>query len=158
MLPPWLRWSAIHSAVLHTSDDVCNAPFFMYYSGNKATSAVRSRDKSHKTAIIYFSQSASQFWWRYLAGPLNPWDTVEKLSAFLWNLKVHNHVQKGSSLQPILIQMNPVILTPSCSRSILICATGWTIGVLEFDSRRRLGIFLFTTVSRTALGPTQPSI
>jgi hypothetical protein len=32
---------------------------------------------------------------------------------------------------------------------------GWTIGVLGFDSRRGLGIFLFTTVSRTALGPTQ---
>jgi hypothetical protein len=30
------------------------------------------------------------------------------------------------------------------------------IGVLEFDSRRGLGIFLFTTASRTALGPTQP--
>jgi hypothetical protein len=35
-------------------------------------------------------------------------------------------------------------------------ATGWTIGVLGFDSRWALGIFLFTTVSRTALGPTQP--
>jgi hypothetical protein len=35
---------------------------------------------------------------------------------------------------------------------------GWTIGVLEFDSRRGLGIFLFTTVSRPALGPTQPPI
>jgi hypothetical protein len=35
-------------------------------------------------------------------------------------------------------------------------ATGWTIGVLGFDSRRGLGIFLFTTASRTALGPTQP--
>jgi hypothetical protein len=32
------------------------------------------------------------------------------------------------------------------------------IGVLGFDSRRRLGIFLFTTASRTALGPTQPPI
>jgi hypothetical protein len=32
------------------------------------------------------------------------------------------------------------------------------IGVLEFDSRRRLGIFLLTTASRTALGPTQPFI
>jgi hypothetical protein len=31
---------------------------------------------------------------------------------------------------------------------------GWTIGVLGFDSQRRLGIFLFTTASRTALGPT----
>jgi hypothetical protein len=37
-------------------------------------------------------------------------------------------------------------------------ATGWTIGVLGFDSRRGLGIFLFTTVSKTALGPTQPLI
>jgi hypothetical protein len=32
---------------------------------------------------------------------------------------------------------------------------GWTIGVLGFDSRRGLGIFLFTTASRTILGPTQ---
>jgi hypothetical protein len=31
-------------------------------------------------------------------------------------------------------------------------------GVLGFDSRRGLGIFLFTTWSRTALGPTQPPI
>jgi hypothetical protein len=37
-------------------------------------------------------------------------------------------------------------------------ATGWTIGVLEFDFRRGLVIFLFTTASRTALGPTQPPI
>jgi hypothetical protein len=35
---------------------------------------------------------------------------------------------------------------------------GWTIGVLGFDSRRGLGIFLFTIASRTALGPTQPPI
>jgi hypothetical protein len=33
-------------------------------------------------------------------------------------------------------------------------ATGWTIGVLGFDSRQGLGTFLFTTGSRTALGPT----
>jgi hypothetical protein len=32
------------------------------------------------------------------------------------------------------------------------------IGVLRFDSRRGLGIFLFTTASRTALEPTQPPI
>jgi hypothetical protein len=37
-------------------------------------------------------------------------------------------------------------------------ATGWMIGVLGFDSWRGLKIFLFTTVSRTALGPTQPPI
>jgi hypothetical protein len=35
---------------------------------------------------------------------------------------------------------------------------GWTIGVLGFYSRRGLGIFLFTTASRTALEPTQPPI
>jgi hypothetical protein len=35
---------------------------------------------------------------------------------------------------------------------------GWTIGVLGFDSRRGLAIFLFTTASRTALGSTQPPI
>jgi hypothetical protein len=33
---------------------------------------------------------------------------------------------------------------------------GCMIGVLGFDSQRGLGIFLFTTASRTALGPTQP--
>jgi hypothetical protein len=33
---------------------------------------------------------------------------------------------------------------------------GWRTGVLGFDSRWTLGIFLFTTASRTALGPTQP--
>jgi hypothetical protein len=32
------------------------------------------------------------------------------------------------------------------------------IGALGFDSRRGLGIFLFATVSRTALGPTQHPI
>jgi hypothetical protein len=35
---------------------------------------------------------------------------------------------------------------------------GLEIGVLGFDHRRGLGIFLFTTTFRTALGPTQPPI
>jgi hypothetical protein len=43
------------------------------------------------------------------------------------------------------------------AQSVQRWATGWTIGVLGFDSRRGLGIFL-TTASRTALGPTQPPI
>jgi hypothetical protein len=43
-------------------------------------------------------------------------------------------------------------------QSIKRWATGWTIGVLGFDSRRGLGIFLFTNASRTALGHTQPPI
>jgi hypothetical protein len=37
-------------------------------------------------------------------------------------------------------------------------ATSWTIGVLGFNSQWGLGIFLFTTVSRMALGPNQPPI
>jgi hypothetical protein len=41
------------------------------------------------------------------------------------------------------------------AQSVYRWATGWTIGVLRFDSRRGLGIFLFTTASRTALDPTQ---
>jgi hypothetical protein len=42
------------------------------------------------------------------------------------------------------------------NQSVQSWATGWTIGVLGFDSRRGLGIFLFNTASRMALGPTQP--
>jgi hypothetical protein len=34
---------------------------------------------------------------------------------------------------------------------------GWTIGVIGFDSRRRIGIFLFATASRTVLRHTQSS-
>jgi hypothetical protein len=49
-------------------------------------------------------------------------------------------------------------LRKSTSGGFLCWATGWTIGALGFDSRRGLGIFLFTTASRTALGPTQPPI
>jgi hypothetical protein len=48
--------------------------------------------------------------------------------------------------------------TAVTAQSVLRWATGWTIGVLEFDSRRGLGIFLFTTGSKTALGPIQPPI
>jgi hypothetical protein len=44
------------------------------------------------------------------------------------------------------------------AQSVWRWATDWTIGVLGFDSRLELGIFLFTTASRTALGPTQPPI
>jgi hypothetical protein len=42
------------------------------------------------------------------------------------------------------------VIAPSVQR----WARGWTIGVLQFDSRRWLGIFLFTTASRMAPGPT----
>jgi hypothetical protein len=39
-----------------------------------------------------------------------------------------------------------------------IWAMSWMFGVLEFDSRRELGSFLFIIASRPALGPTQPPI
>jgi hypothetical protein len=48
--------------------------------------------------------------------------------------------------------------TPSHPISLIFILIGWTIGVLGFDSLRGLGILLFTTASRTALGPTQPPI
>jgi hypothetical protein len=44
------------------------------------------------------------------------------------------------------------------AQSVWRWATVWTIGVLEFDSRRGMGIFLFPTVSRTALLPTYSPI
>jgi hypothetical protein len=44
------------------------------------------------------------------------------------------------------------------AQSVWRSATGRTIGVLGFESRRGLGIFLFTSVSRTVLRPTQPPI
>jgi hypothetical protein len=43
------------------------------------------------------------------------------------------------------------------AQSVQRWATGWTIGVLGFDSRQEMGIFLITA-SRTALRPTQPPI
>jgi len=45
---------------------------------------------------------------------------------------------------------------PSCGTKFVVL--GWTFGVLGIDFRRGLGIFLFTTVSRTSLEPTQSPI
>jgi hypothetical protein len=50
-----------------------------------------------------------------------------------------------------------IIIRAVIAQSVYRWATGWTIGVLGFDSRRQLGIFLFAA-SRTTLGPTQPPI
>jgi hypothetical protein len=44
------------------------------------------------------------------------------------------------------------------AQSVQRWAMGGTIRVLGFDSWRGLRIFLFTTASRMALGPTQPPI
>jgi len=37
-------------------------------------------------------------------------------------------------------------------------ATGWTIGVREVDSQRGLGVFIFSIVSRPAVGLIKPPI
>jgi hypothetical protein len=44
------------------------------------------------------------------------------------------------------------------AQSVQRWTTGWMIGVVGFDFWRGLGIFVFTTASRTTLGPTQPPI
>jgi hypothetical protein len=62
----------------------------------------------------------------------------------VWNLDIRFH---------ICFRMRGII-----SGIMMIMMIIWTIGVLGFASRQGLGIFLFTTASRTALGPTQPPI
>jgi hypothetical protein len=57
-----------------------------------------------------------------------------------------------------LMKMFIFLALSICKRIFQRWATGWTIRVLVLDSRRGLGIFLFTTASRTALGPTQSPI
>jgi hypothetical protein len=50
-------------------------------------------------------------------------------------------------------------LTPwnrNIHEKLIVAQLNRTIGVLGFDSRRGLGIFLFTTASTTVLGPTYP--
>jgi hypothetical protein len=49
-----------------------------------------------------------------------------------------------------------VLMYLNCSTNFVLL--GWAIGVLRFDSRRGLGIFLFTTASKTVLASTQPPI
>jgi hypothetical protein len=44
------------------------------------------------------------------------------------------------------------------AQSVWRWAAGCTIGVVGFDSRQGLGIFLFSTASRTVLVPNQPPI
>jgi len=44
------------------------------------------------------------------------------------------------------------------TQSVQHWAMGWAIGILGFNSWQGLGIILFTTVFRTALGPTQPPL
>jgi hypothetical protein len=52
------------------------------------------------------------------------------------------------------LNANHFSLRAVIAQSVWRWATGWMIGFLGFDSRWGLGIFLFTTASRTALRPT----
>jgi hypothetical protein len=61
-------------------------------------------------------------------------------------------------LRATMISSSPLLLGLPIGCIYRDLLTGWTIGILGFDSRRGLGIFIFTTASRTALGPTQPPI
>jgi hypothetical protein len=68
------------------------------------------------------------------------------------------------NFRTLLGLQHPIVLplaqrcTTELSRLMMMMMMIWTIGVLGFDSRRGLGIFLFTTTSRMALGRTQPPI
>jgi hypothetical protein len=57
----------------------------------------------------------------------------------------------GRNPRDILRQMEYQSGNTNIVGSIQRWATGWKIGVLGFDSRWGLGIFLFTTASRTVL-------
>jgi hypothetical protein len=72
--------------------------------------------------------------------------------------------RRESNLRPIISRFARYLIgiVPCSFRSrgsSVGVATGYGLdGVLGFDSRRGLGIFLFSTASRPALGPTQPPI
>jgi len=61
---------------------------------------------------------------------------------------------------PVVVVVVVVVVYDIKSKLVLlmIMATGWTIIVLGFHSQWGLGIFLFTTMSGTALWLTQPPI
>jgi hypothetical protein len=75
---------------------------------------------------------------------------VSLLWTRLWNFGLHK--RRGISWLPERLSRGGV------AQSVQQQATGWTIGWLGFHSRRGMGIFLFDTASRPALGPTQPPI
>jgi nitrate reductase NapE component len=64
--------------------------------------------------------------------------------------------QEDSSFWILIVCVHP-LLSRDSSVSIVL-GYGLEDGDSRFDSRRGLGIFLFTTASRTALVPTQPPI
>jgi hypothetical protein len=90
-------------------------------------------------------------------------DSRRGLGIFLFTTSLNLHA-RGTHLVgcplPLIYMFTATLLITSRNSSVGIATrlTGWTIGVLGFDSRRGLGIFLFITASRMALRPTQPPI
>jgi hypothetical protein len=87
-----------------------------------------------------FNDFFLHLWWRYMNIHL-------VFSAFTYKL---------TYLLEFKMKSNSKILY--YSRSPVLNAKDWTIGVLGFDFRQGLRIFLFTTSSRNSLRPTQPPI
>jgi hypothetical protein len=70
-------------------------------------------------------------------------------------LNVKSLCQSYSRLSNSLIKFTFLIWEPGELSGI---ALGYGLDDRGFESQQRLGIFLFTTASRLALGPTQPPI
>jgi hypothetical protein len=81
--------------------------------------------------------------------------TAIKVSQCLDHFPTYDFPCRASASQDLLFKK---MLKKFCFLAKQRWAKGWTIGVVVFGSRRGLGIFLFITASRTALGPTKPPI
>jgi hypothetical protein len=79
---------------------------------------------------------------------------IQKLPGWVITKLTVKHSLRSNTRWPV----RKLLDTPSYSVALSLRATGWTIEILGFDSRRGLGIFLFTNPSRTALGSTQHPI
>jgi hypothetical protein len=118
-----------------------------------------------------FNFSTIQICYFYITNKkVTPWRTVllEKLMvtqllgtfpALFWRPRVHYRAYNIPPLVRILRRINAVHTFPpyfpKVHSNIILPSTPRSQG-LWFDSRRGLGIFLFTITSRTTLGPTQP--
>jgi hypothetical protein len=73
-------------------------------------------------------------------------------------LSLHSTKHYRISTTTAISKVSKEYIRAVIAQSVQHWAMGWTIRILGFDSRQGLGIFLFTTAFRTALGPTQPPI
>jgi hypothetical protein len=107
---------------------------------------------SHFTHAYYMPRPSHLPW---LDQSNSIWWTVQTMKLLVMQT---SPISCQSSLSGPNIFLLPLNTRAVIAQPVQHGATGWMIGVLWFDSRRRLEIFLFTTTSRTALGPTQPHI